>query len=233
MCGRFTIVPTINFYERFSLAAGPEVSPRYNVAPGQEVPVITREDRNRTVPMIWGFVPSSAKDPVAGRAMINARAETLLERPAFRGAVQKNRCLVPASGFYEWKREGARRVPFYIHLKTTSLFSFAGLYEIGRNAGGREIATFTVITTEPNSLVAGLHDRMPAILPREREENWIRAGGVGSADLSGILAPYPAGEMEAYPVSGKVNDPESEGPGLIQPLPGLTRPGTSLFPPGT
>jgi putative SOS response-associated peptidase YedK len=233
MCGRFTIVPTIDFHERFSLPAGPEISPRYNVAPGQEVPVIIREDRNRAVPMIWGFIPSFAKDPAAGRAMINARAETLLSKPAFRGAVQRNRCLVPASGFYEWKKEGARKVPFYIHLKTTPLFSFAGLYEIRRNVGGRAIGTFTIVTTEPNHLVAGLHDRMPAILPREKEETWIMPGPVGPTELKGILAPYPGGEMEAFPVSGEVNDPGSEGPGLIQPLPGLTRPGTSLFPPGT
>ena len=223
MCGRFTIVPTIDFYERFSLPAGREVSPRYNVVPGQEVPVIIREDRNRAVPMIWGFVPAFSKDPVGGRAMINARAETLLDRPAFRSAVQKNRCLVPASGFYEWKKEGARRVPFYIHLKTTPLFCFAGIYGIGGDTGGRAIGTFTIITTEPNTLVAGLHDRMPVILPRGKEENWIRAGAVGPADLSGILAPYPAGEMEAYPVSGKVNDPENEGPGLIQPRRGLEK----------
>ena len=151
MCGRFTIVPTIDFHERFGLPAGPAVSPRYNVAPGQEVPVIIREDRNRAVPMIWGYVLSYAMDPVGGRAMINARAETLLEKPAFRDAVQKNRCLVPASGFYEWKKEGTRGVPFYVHLKTTPLFSFAGLLRIRGNVEGRVIGTFTVITTEPNS----------------------------------------------------------------------------------
>ncbi|MGA2935234.1 MAG: SOS response-associated peptidase [Methanomicrobiales archaeon] len=233
MCGRFTIVPTIDFHERFGLPAGAVMSPRYNVAPGQEVPVIVRGDRNHAVPMIWGLVPPFAKDPVGGRPMINARAETLLERPAFREAVQKNRCLVPASGFYEWKKEGKRKVPFYIRLKTTPIFAFAGLYEIRRDPARGELATFTIITTKPNELVAGLHDRMPAILPRGKEEDWIRAGVVGPAELSGILAPYLPGEMEAFPVSGKVNDPRSEGPGLIQPLPGLTCPGTSLFPPGT
>jgi len=170
---------------------------------------------------------------VGGRTMINARAETLLARPAFRGAVQSRRCLVPASGFYEWKRDGKRKVPFYIRLKTTPLFAFAGLYETMRDPLGHERGTFAVITTEPNELVAGLHDRMPAILARDQEESWIRAGAVVSADLARMLVPYPDGEMEAYPVSGKVNDSGSEGPGLIQPLPGLTRRGTSLFPPGT
>jgi len=233
MCGRFTIVPTIDFHERFGLPPGPAILHRYNVAPGLEVPVIIREDRNRAVPMTWGFIPSLARDPVGGRPMINARAETLLARPAFRGAVQSRRCLVPASGFYEWKRDGKRKVPFYIRLKTTPLFAFAGLYETMRDPLGHERGTFAVITTEPNELVAGLHDRMPAILARDQEESWIRAGAVVSADLARMLVPYPDGEMEAYPVSGKVNDSGSEGPGLIQPLPGLTRRGTSLFPPGT
>ena len=165
--------------------------------------------------------------------MINARAETLMERPAFRGAVQSRRCLVPASGFYEWKKEGRRKVPFYIRLKTTPLFAFAGLYETLRGPAGGELPTVAIITTVPNELVAGLHDRMPAILARDQEESWIRAGAVGSADLARMLAPYPWGEMEAYPVSGKVNDPQSEGPGLISPLPGLTLPETSPSRPGT
>ncbi len=223
MCGRFTIVPTIDFHERFGLPPGPAVTPRYNVAPGQEVPIIISEDRNCAVPMVWGFIPPLVKDPMAGRPMINARAETLLEKPAFRGAVQGNRCLVPASGFYEWKKEGARKIPFYISLKSASLFSIAGLFGIQKVPGGGECATFAIITTEPNDLVAGLHDRMPAILARDQEESWIRPGGIGPADISRILAPYPPEEMVAFPVSQRVNDPGSEGPGLIQPLKGLEK----------
>jgi putative SOS response-associated peptidase YedK len=224
MCGRFTIVPTVDFHERFGLPAGPVISPRYNVAPGQDVPVVVRGDGNRLVSMTWGLVPSFTRDATGGRAMINARAETLLSRPSFRGAVRDRRCLVPASGFYEWKREGPRRVPFYIRLTGAPLFTFAGLYGTLRDPAGREHATFAIITTEANRLVAGLHDRMPAILPREREEAWLRPGPVGPADLESLLAPYPAGEMEAFPVSGKVNDPANEGPDLVRPLPGLTRP---------
>ena len=222
MCGRFTIVPTIDFHERFGLPPGPAVIPRYNVAPGQEIPVIASDNRNRVVPMTWGLIPSYTRDPVGGRPMINARAETLMERPAFREAVQSRRCLVPASGFFEWKKEGKRRLPFYIRLKTTPLFAFAGLHESWRDPHGRELATFAIITTEPNELVAGLHDRMPAILPREKEEAWIRPGEVGPVDLARMLAPYPPGEMEAYPVSGMVNDPVNDGHGLIRPLAGFT-----------
>jgi putative SOS response-associated peptidase YedK len=225
MCGRFTIVPTVDFHERFSLPAGPAIGPRYNVAPGQEAPVIVRADGNRLVPMVWGFLAPFVRDPAAGRPVINARAETLLEKPSFRGAVQERRCLVPASGFYEWKKEGQRKVPFYIRLPVEPLFSFAGLYGILRDPTGGEHRTFTIITTEPNRLVAGLHDRMPAILPREKEEVWLRPGPVGPADLGSLLAPYPAGEMEAYPVSGRVNDPANDGPGLVRPLAGLTGPG--------
>ena len=221
MCGRFTIVPTMDFSERFHLPPGQAPLPRYNVAPGQEVPVIVRDGGNRAVSMAWGLIPPFVKDPAAGRPLINARAGTLLSRPAFRGAVQSRRCLVPASGFYEWRKEGTRRIPFYLRLPANPVFSFAGLYETGRVSGP---STFAIVTTTPNRLVAGLHDRMPAILPREKEEVWLAPGPVGEADLGAILAPYPAGEMEAYPVSRRVNDPGGEGPGLIEPLSPLIPP---------
>lgn len=223
MCGRFTIVPTVDFHERFSLPEGPAIGPRYNVAPGQEVPVIVRGDGNRLVPMTWGFIAPFVKDPAAGRPVINARAETLLSKPSFRGAVQERRCLVPASGFYEWKKEGQRKVPFYIRIPEAPLFSFAGLYGILRDPSGGEHRTFTIITTEPNRLVSGLHDRMPAILHREQEEAWLRPGPLGQVELASLLGPYPASGMEAYPVSGKVNDPANDGPGLVRPLPGLEK----------
>lgn len=138
-----------------------------------------------------------------------------------------------ASGFYEWKKEGARRVPFYIRLKAASFFSFAGLSTILRDPSGGELPSFVIITTEPNQLVADSHDRMPAILLEEKEESWIRPGPVGPADLEGILGPYPAGEMEAFPVSERVNDLRSEGPEVIQPLSALTFPRTSPSRPGT
>jgi putative SOS response-associated peptidase YedK len=233
MCGRFTIVPTVDFHERFSLPEGQAFAPRYNVAPGQEVPVIIRGDGNRLVPMTWGFIAPFVKDPAAGRPVINARAETLLEKPSFRGAVQERRCLVPGTGFYEWKKEGQRKVPFYIRIPGEPLFAIAGLYGVLRDPSGGEHRTFAIITTEPNRLVAGLHDRMPAILPREKEEAWLRPGPVGSADLGSLLAPYPPGEMEAYPVSGKVNDPANDGPDLVRPLAGLTGREEGPFPRGT
>jgi len=230
MCGRFTIAPEIDFHERFGIPGGPAIPPRYNVAPGQEVPVIVRGERNRLVPMVWGFIPPFPKGPGAGHPLINARAETLLSKPAFRDAVRGDRCLVPASRFYEWRRAGARRVPFHIRLKNGGVFSFAGFYGTRRDPVRGEIPAFTIITTEPNRVVAPLHDRMPAILPRGKEESWIRAGPVGTADLRGFLAPYPEEEMEAFPVSARVNDPRSEGPDLIRPLPGVEK--QVFLPPG-
>ena len=221
MCGRFTIVPTIDFSERFGLPAGTAMPPRYNVAPGQEVPVLVRDGANRLVPMTWGFLPPAGKDPAGGRPMINARAETLLSRPSFRDAAMSRRCLVPASGFYEWRREGRRKVPFYIRLKEAPVFAFAGIYDPGTGPSGCGCATFAVITTTPNELVAPLHDRMPAILPRDREADWARPGPVAPSDLGALLVPFPAPEMEAYPVSSAVNDPQNDGPGLIRPLKGL------------
>ncbi|HMA05841.1 MAG TPA: SOS response-associated peptidase [Methanomicrobiales archaeon] len=222
MCGRFTIIPTIDFHERFGLPEGPAVIPRYNIAPGQDIPVVVATSGgNRLATMTWGFIPPFARDPAAGRPLINARAETILEKSSFRDAVRDHRCLVPASGFYEWKREGRRKVPFYLRLPAAPLFSFAGLYATLRDPAGRDHATFAIITTEPNRLVSGLHDRMPAILRQETEGDWLGPGPVTPAVLEGILSPYPAEEMEAFPVSGRVNDPENDGPDLVRPLPGL------------
>jgi len=224
MCGRFTIIPTVDFHERFGLPGGQAIAPRYNISPGQEAPVIIRGEGNRVVPMTWGFIAPSVQDPAAGRPFINARAETLLSKPSFRAAVQENRCLVPASGFYEWKKEGRRKVPFYIRLPGEPVFAFAGLWGTMRDVSGREHRTFAIITTAPNRIVSGLHDRMPAILPREKEEEWLRPGPVGGHGIGALLGPYPAGEMEAWPVSSLVNDPGNDGPGLIRPLQGLTGP---------
>jgi len=171
--------------------------------------------------MTWGFVPPVGKDPAVGRPMINARAETLLSRPSFRDAAMNRRCLVPATGFYEWRHEGRRKVPFYIRLKTAPVFAFAGIYDPGIVSSGPGCATFAIVTTTPNDLVAPLHDRMPAILSRAREADWVGSGAVVPSNLGAMLASFPASEMEVYPVSGRVNDPENDGPDLIRPLPGL------------
>lgn len=222
MCGRFTITLTIGLAERFGAcpteAAGP---PRYNIAPSQTVPVVvTAPDGSRDlVRMQWGLVPYWAKDPAAAGRPINARAETLGERSSFSHPLAEHRCIVPANGFYEWKRVGKVKEPYYIHRNDDGLFGMAGLYDIWRICPGEDLLTFTIVTTEPNDLVSRYHDRMPAILSRENEDAWLSPGTLGRTDLSEILAPCPPELFEAYRVSRLVNDPEREGSELIRKVP--------------
>lgn len=218
MCGRFTITLTVGFGERFGVdESALALSPRYNIAPSQQVPVVYTTPSGEKVarPMTWGLVPSWTRDMTGARPLINARADTLAERPAFRGPLARHRCLVPATGFYEWKKTGTQRTPYYIQRKDQDFFSFAGLYDVLK---GRypELRTFTIITTEPNPLVARYHDRMPAILAREDEARWLSPGPLREADLASILAPCDESILDAYPVSRAVNDPSRDGPDLIR-----------------
>ncbi|GJQ59302.1 MAG: hypothetical protein SCALA701_21030 [Candidatus Scalindua sp.] len=167
--------------------------------------------------MKWGLVPFWAKDPKIGNRMINARAETLDKKPSFRHLLKSKRCLVPGSGFYEWKRVGKSKLPHYIKLKKREIFSFAGLYDIWRDGEGSELKTFTIITTEPNSTLRPIHDRMPVILRQECEEAWL---GVGSPALNNdalmaMLRPYPD-DVDVYIVSNEVNSPTNDNPQLIR-----------------
>ncbi|MDI6719605.1 MAG: SOS response-associated peptidase [Methanomicrobiales archaeon] len=226
MCGRFAIAITVGIEDRFGAKRPPfEIRPRYNIAPSQDVPVVAGDPENpaerEIVPMRWGLIPSWSKDARAGYRMINARAETLADRPAFRSPLKRRRCLVPVTGFYEWKQAGSRKVPYYIDRKDHSLFAFAGLYDIWRDAGGEPVKTFTIITTAANDLIAPIHDRMPVILSRENEDAWMRGGTLEPDELERLLAPYPSHELEAYPVSPAVNNPANEGPDLIARAPGL------------
>ncbi|MDD1653946.1 MAG: SOS response-associated peptidase [Methanomicrobiales archaeon] len=225
MCGRFTIAPLVDLFDRFHVAERvPLPLPRYNVAPSQEVPVVIREVGNRIVMMRWGLVPSWTKDEKTAGKPINARAETLAERPTFRESLRSRRCLVPATGFYEWKKVGNARAPHHIRRKGGELFAFAGLYDRWRSASGGELRTFTIITTEPNRTVSPLHDRMPAILREEDEGRWLGAGPLDPAALASMLAPYPDGMLEAYRVSPRVNSPAADGPDLVAPVQGAGLP---------
>ncbi|MDI9632581.1 MAG: SOS response-associated peptidase [Methanolinea sp.] len=218
MCGRFTLALTVGLGERFGVdTAGLALAPRYNIAPSQQVPVIytTHEGRRVIQQMTWGLVPSWTRDMTGARPLINARADTLHERPSFRGPLARHRCLVPATGFYEWEKSGTQKVPVYIRRKDGELFAFAGLYDVLK---GRvpPLWTFTIITTDPNPLVARFHDRMPAILRREDEARWIAPGPIRREELAEILSPYPEDVLEAYHVSRLVNDPLQEGPHLVR-----------------
>jgi putative SOS response-associated peptidase YedK len=184
--------------------------------------VIVHREGNTIVPMRWGLLPRWAKDERTGQHTTNARAETLAEKPMFRGLLKNYRCLVPASGFYEWKKNGQRKVPYYFRPRESRYCAFAGLYDLWRDPQGLDHATYTIITTGANELVAPVHDRMPVILKKEDEERWLSGSLLAAADLHAILAPCPAGLMEAYPVEGRVNNVNVDEETLIRPLTTLT-----------
>ncbi len=222
MCGRFTLTsPEQDLLLHFLLPEAPAREPRYNVAPGQPVAAvrIARDGSQRElVPLSWGLIPSWAKDPKLGARMINARAETAAEKPSFRNAFRRRRCLVPADGFYEWQKSEAGKQPFYIRLQGGGTFAFAGLWEFWRGPEGETIESCALLTTQPNSLLRPLHDRMPVILPRSDYALWLDPEVQTVERLQPLLVPYPAERMEAYPVGRYVNSPENEGPRCIEPL---------------
>jgi len=204
MCGRFTYAKEFRELRiRFHLDRDiPLFRPRYNIAPGQEVAVIFNRDGARGLAMMqWGLVPAWVKDPAIDNRMINARAETLAEKPAFKRLIGKRRCVVPADGFYEWRKEGKRKVPMRFRLKTGEPFGFAGLWDSWRRPDGNELQSFTIITTDANEFIRPIHDRMPVILTQEDEERWLDLELKEPAKLLSLLRPYPPRLMEAYDVS--------------------------------
>lgn len=220
MCGRFSRRHQVEeIEERFEVEAeGFDFAPSYNIAPSQISPVITFRDRRLIEASKWGLVPFWAKEPSIGNKMINARAETLAEKPSFRNALARRRCLVPADGFYEWQKRGkGPGVPYYIRLRGGGLFAFAGLWEEWKDPAGGVLHTFTIITTEPNELISAFHHRMAVILAPGDEGAWIDPK-LAPADALSLLRPYPAAEMEAFVVSRAVNSPANDGPQLIEPL---------------
>jgi putative SOS response-associated peptidase YedK len=215
MCGRYTLITDAEVAKRYEkpIIGGYAVNPRYNVAPGQYAPVITAAG---ICQMRWGLVPAWAKDVNIGYRMINARAETLIDRPSFRGLLKANRCLVPASGFYEWKATATGKEPYYISVKGESLISFAGLYTERLDGEGVPLRTFTIITTQPNRLVAQVHNRMPVVLARADEAKWLGEGPVGTGEVLRLLRPYPARAMGMYAVDTAVNRASVDSPELIR-----------------
>jgi putative SOS response-associated peptidase YedK len=222
MCGRFTLtVDTGQLQEAFSwLDIQGEIKPRYNIAPNQPIAVVPNDGKNRLDFFVWGLIPSWAKDPQIGNRLINARSETLGEKPSFRAAYRRRRCLVLADGFYEWRKEpiSKSKTPMFIQMESRDPFAFAGLWEDWHSSDGSEILSCTIITTEPNSLLKPIHNRMPVILPRDGYSRWLDPEEKEPAQLTDLLQPYPAEEMIAYPVSRLVNSPNNEDPACIQPL---------------
>lgn len=216
MCGRFTLEHPEQIPERFHTVNGlPEVRPSWNVTPGQTVPIVTNQGRYQVELMKWGFVPSRSDDPRIGYRMINARAETVAEKPAYRSAFKSRRCLIPASGYYEWQEVNRTKTPYYFRLRDEELFSIAGLYETWRDPAGQELATFTLITTTPNEKAAVVHNRMPAILTREAEAQWLDPQNATPETLSSLLSPIPSELLEARKVSLAVNNPGNDSPELL------------------
>jgi len=224
MCGRFTLAtPEQDLVVQFNLPEIPDLQPRYNIAPTQPVAAVrlpTAEGHRELVMLHWGLIPFWADDPGLGARMINARSETVADKPAFRAAFRRRRCLVPADGFYEWQKQNGAKQPFYIRMQDARPFGFAGLWERWQGKDGTVIESCTLLTTQPNELIRPLHNRMPVILHPHNYAVWLDPEVEDVDVLRRLLDPYPSGEMEAYPVSRYVNAPQNEGPECIAPLVG-------------
>ena len=222
MCGRYTLTCTPEVIaEAFQLETIPDLHPRYNVAPSQSVvcvraalPVRNRE----AVTLRWGLIPAWARDPAMGMKLINARAETVAGKPSFRKPFRERRCLVLADGYYEWKREGTRKQPYYIRLKTERPFAFAGLWDRWNDGGGKSIESCALLTTKPNERLASIHDRMPVILDPEAYAPWLDPGLQDATRLVAFLRPYPADAMIADPVGTLVNDPRVDNARCLEAM---------------
>ena len=228
MCGRFTLrAPAERVKREFRLEEAPSVEARYNIAPTQSVLAVRRaSDEREAVTLKWGLIPSWAKDGSMGAKLINARSETVEEKPSFREAFKRRRCIIPADGFYEWQRTGGRKQPYYFRLKDDRLFGFAGLWENWHAPDGSHVRSATIITTEPNELVKPIHNRMPAMLKREDYQRWLEPGEQAEGALMEMLRPYPSEEMELYPISTLVNSAKNEGEELIKPAEPVETPRT-------
>ncbi|NJO42000.1 MAG: SOS response-associated peptidase [Cyanobacteria bacterium CRU_2_1] len=221
MCGRFTLSQSAEtIAEVFQLSAVPQLEPRYNIAPTQPVCVIRTiaepSEREFTY-LYWGLIPSWAKDPSIGTRLINARAETVTEKPAFRAAFKRRRCLILADGFYEWQPLQKGKQPFYFQMEETQPFAFAGLWEHWESADGA-IESCTILTTEANEMLKPIHDRMPVILPPNAYDMWLNLEVQGGDRLHSLLRPYSSEAMSCYPVSLKVNNPRYDHSDCIHPL---------------
>jgi putative SOS response-associated peptidase YedK len=221
MCGRFTLTVeaaelqavfgNYNFPSRFA--------PRFNIAPSQPILAIPNDGRNTADFFIWGLIPSWAKDPAIGSRLINARGETLAEKPSFRGVFKYKRCLIPADGFYEWKAQAGvkTKLPYFIHMKDRKPFAFAGLWDEWQTPDGGAIRTCTIITTTPNELMKSIHNRMPLILDAADYALWLDPAAQTPERLLPLIKPFPADRMSAYPVSTLVNKPENDRAECIAP----------------
>lgn len=218
MCGRFvTIIPYEELKHIFDLVESPTRSePRYNVAPTQQVPVVrSTGEHNELTPMRWGLIPSWSKDASIASHTINARCETVAEKPSFRHAIKYNRCIIPISGFYEWAHSGGTKTPHYIYLSDNIPMSLAGIWEHWKSPEGEELETFSILTTAANSLIQPLHDRMPVILQPSDYALWLSKNVHNPHELTHLYQSFPADKMMLHEVSNLVNNPRFDSPTCI------------------
>ncbi|MDX2239904.1 MAG: SOS response-associated peptidase [Leptolyngbyaceae cyanobacterium bins.302] len=223
MCGRYTQTQSAQAIAgAFQLSTAPPAPPRYNIAPTQLVGAVVqtqRQPERQFRVLRWGLVPSWAKDPAVGNRLINARSETVAEKPSFRSALRYRRCLLVADGFYEWQREGRKKQPYYFQLEDHQPFGFAGLWEQWESqTTGEVLETCTILTTAANEMLRPIHDRMPVILHPDEYDRWLDPELNQSTQILPLLQPYPAAAMTSYPVSPLVNKATSDRPECIQPL---------------
>jgi putative SOS response-associated peptidase YedK len=219
MCGRFAqFTPIEDLAEEFEIDKNlSDLAPRYNISPGQEISAIVIDESKKIIKLKWGLIPEWAKDPSIASKLINARAETIAEKPSFRNSFKRRRCLILADGFYEWKKKGKEKIPVYIKLKSGEPFLLAGIYDFWKNSEGRSIGTCAVITTEANALIKNIHPRMPVIIRKEDHALWLDLARDDGQMLLPFLKPYDADAMEMYEVSPAVNSPKNEDASLIEP----------------
>lgn len=219
MCGRFTQAEIAELdREIFKLLEVPDLAPRYNIAPTEDAAVIREhaEGGRSLSPLRWGLIPSWTDDPSMGNRLINARAESVRLKPAFRDAFHARRCLIPVDGFYEWTKTPQGRQPYYIRVRGGEVYALAGLWEHYESDTTGPVESFTIITTDANELVNAIHDRMPVILPAEAYDAWLDPANQGAKGLEDLLRPFPSDAMDIYPVSRYVNKPQNKGPECVR-----------------
>jgi len=220
MCGRYTIIAKAEEIEkRFNVEVPKSYTPRYNAAPSQNLPIITNQSPEGVSFFHWGLIPEWAKNKSISTKLINARAETLTEKPSFKNSLKQRRCLVLSNGFYEWKQSSKKsKIPYWIHLESKELFAFAGLWESYEDEDQKPVFTFTIITTKANSTISRIHERMPVILKPNSEKIWL-SSEVGTEEHLSLLKPYDEKEMAFYSISPMVNAVANDNPNLILPTP--------------
>jgi putative SOS response-associated peptidase YedK len=220
MCGRYMLTSSPEVLRAlFRYAEQPNFPPRYNVTPTQPIPIVRLVDGKRQFALVrWGLLPSWVKDPKTFTLLINARGESAAEKPAFRAAMKRRRCLIPADGFYEWQAAGDRKRPFYVRAKSGAPLAFAGLWETWTGPNGEELETAAIVTTQANRTLKPIHDRMPVIVPPEGFDLWLDGANVDATTAAALIAPAPEGLLEAYEISTAVNRTANDNPNLLEPV---------------